>query len=218
MNLKKEPSYKDYIEYQQETVKNITIEQSELVEKYYPIIKALREKSMTVKEIHDLYYDKEKKKHEYTIKTIYRYLDELEEAGLVVVAGHRVTEGSRVLEKLYTRTAKIFYKHMDEEYQNYKREYYQKFIKNQHFILSILFEKPDLDLEEFKSALMPFYTERLKKIDKLMTEIEKHPKLAEFYSKIGIDEINYLNNDLGMILTLIDNPEIIEKLKKLLSK
>ena len=64
---------------------------------------------MTTKEIHDLYIDDETKNHTYTIKTIYRYLEILEEIDLVKIGGHRITEGMRLAEKLYTRTANIFF-------------------------------------------------------------------------------------------------------------
>lgn len=214
MSPKKEPKYKDYIDYKQEIVVNINPEQSKLIEKYYPIIKTLREKSMTVKEIHDLYYEEEKKEHKYTIKTIYRYLDELEAAGLVVVAGHRVTKGSRVIEKLYTRTGKIFYKQMDEEYRKYKNEYYQDLIKNLHFALKILYEKPDLQLEEIQDALFTFFLTSHSKVDEIMSKIEKNPKLAEFYSSISIDKINSLNQNLGMLMTFLTDSTIIEELRE----
>ena len=216
MSPKKDPKFKDYIDYKHEIVKNINSEQSKLIEKYYPIIKALREKYMTVKEIHDLYYDEEKKKHEYTIKTIYRYLDELEDMDLVVVAGHRVTEGSRVYEKLYTRTATIFYKQMDEEYRKYKKEYYQNLIKDLYNVLKILYDKPELLLEDLEKALLPFYTISHSKVDNLMGEIEKNPELAEFYKSISIDRINNLNQNIGMLMTFLSNPEILENLKKTL--
>ncbi|MHA1307742.1 MAG: hypothetical protein ACTSQN_10680, partial [Candidatus Heimdallarchaeota archaeon] len=109
------PKYKDFIEHEPEIVRFLNTEDTELTKKYIRIIKALREKHMTVKEIHDLYIDEETKKHTYTIKTIYRYLEKLEDADLIIVSGHRLTKGNRLPEKLYARTANIFFKSQEEK-------------------------------------------------------------------------------------------------------
>ncbi|NHJ87536.1 MAG: hypothetical protein FK734_18895, partial [Asgard group archaeon] len=83
----KNKNTKDFIEKESEIIVNITPEQMKIANKYGIITSALREKPMTVKEIRDLYYDEENKKHQYSLKTIYRYIEKLEEASLVIVAG-----------------------------------------------------------------------------------------------------------------------------------
>ena len=93
---KEKPKYKDFIEHKPVVVKFLDQDDTELDNKHIRIIKALREKNMTAKEIHDLYTDEDTKKHTYTIKTIYRYLEKLEEANLIIVAGHRLTKGNRI--------------------------------------------------------------------------------------------------------------------------
>ncbi|MHA1186221.1 MAG: hypothetical protein ACTSSK_04990 [Candidatus Heimdallarchaeota archaeon] len=109
------PKYKDFIEHEPEIVKFLDPKDTELANKHIRIIKALREKHMTVKEIHDLYIDQDTNKHTYTIKTIYRYLEKLEELNLIIVSGHRLTKGNRLPEKLYARTANIFFKSQEEK-------------------------------------------------------------------------------------------------------
>ena len=78
--------------------------------KYVPIIKMLRKRPMTVKEIEAEYNqgfeDESDKKSD---KTLYRYLKELENAALVIPTGQRVVIGRTATETLYGRTAKIFY-------------------------------------------------------------------------------------------------------------
>jgi Fe2+ or Zn2+ uptake regulation protein len=205
--------YKDYIDFTPKVIKRINSQQYELVEKYMPIIRALREKPMTVKEIHDLYYNEKKGKHKYTIKTIYRYLDELEEEKLVTVAGHRVTEGSRVYEKLYTRTARIFFKEIDEAYKKHKENYYQHLISQLHTVFSILYDKPASSSEKLEEILLPFFKGSHAKGEELMNEIENNPKLAEFYSELSIDDINSLNLHAGLLMAFIEQPEILEQLR-----
>lgn len=79
----------------------------------YPVIAFLRHGNFTVKEITDAYpgfslniSDPKNKKSD---KTIYRYLSKLKSLGLIDEVGQRVTSGQIVNEKLWGRTAKIFY-------------------------------------------------------------------------------------------------------------
>ncbi|MHA1667560.1 MAG: hypothetical protein ACTSX6_12015 [Candidatus Heimdallarchaeaceae archaeon] len=118
----------DIINYEQETVK--VIKDPELMKFFYnghaPVLFALREGPLTVKEIEQAYNsyikievekdsslsreEKEKKivEKQRSEKSIYRYLTELHEAGLVVKAGQRVVTGKTATETLYWRTARIF--------------------------------------------------------------------------------------------------------------
>ena len=212
----KKKKTKDFIEKELQLILYITPEQMKIVEKYRIIIKALREKYMTVKEIHDLYYDTETKKHRYTIKTIYRHLEILEEQNLVTAIGHRVTEGSRVLEKLYARTGTIFYLEMDEEYQKYKQKYYDKLLDSLHVVISELYNKPDLDLQKFKEIFLPYFSSIHAEVEKLMKQIPGNPRLTDLYSKIDINSVNALNQNAVMIKVLLSKPEILEKLRKVL--
>ncbi|NPD90739.1 MAG: helix-turn-helix transcriptional regulator, partial [Asgard group archaeon] len=102
MAKKVDKKFKDYIDYEPPVIKFLNGEQTKLAEEHLKIIKALRiNKHMTAKEIHDLYIDEETSKPTYTIKTIYRYLEKLEETDLVKISGHRMTEGKRLSEQLY---------------------------------------------------------------------------------------------------------------------
>lgn len=76
----------------------------------YPILALLRHGNFTVKEITELYPTyagpRGKKKSE---KTIYRYLRELKNGGLIDEVGQRVIKGQTATEKIWGRTAKVFY-------------------------------------------------------------------------------------------------------------
>ncbi len=81
----------------------------------YPIIALLRHGNFTAKEITELYSTYSgsgyKPKSE---KTIYRYLKELKEAGLIDEVGQRVIKGQTATEKIWGRTAKVFYIQQEE--------------------------------------------------------------------------------------------------------
>ena len=74
---------------------------------YSPILVALKEGPMTVRDLEKRYA--ELAAEAKSDKTLYRYLKFLEKAGLVVPAGQRVTVGKTATEALYARTAKLFY-------------------------------------------------------------------------------------------------------------
>ena len=117
-----------YSSYKEETVKIIQNKaEFDILEdsKFEPIIIALREGPLTVRELEEKYneiiqekIEKEdispkqkealKKKLERKSKTLYKYLNILEENGFVVQAGKRVIENQTATESLYGRTAKLF--------------------------------------------------------------------------------------------------------------
>ncbi|MFX0092162.1 MAG: hypothetical protein ACFFBD_10410, partial [Candidatus Hodarchaeota archaeon] len=70
--------YREFITFEPKAVKFLQKNEMNLVDEHHLIIKALRNKNMTVKEIHGLYYKSEKKAFEYNIKTIYRHLEKLD--------------------------------------------------------------------------------------------------------------------------------------------
>jgi len=78
---------------------------------HYPIIAYLRHGYHTVKEITDAYplFSSNPEKSKKSDKTIYRYLNELKKINLVKVVGQRVIRGQTATEKIWGRTAKIFY-------------------------------------------------------------------------------------------------------------
>lgn len=94
-------------------------------EGYAPVLWALRDQPLTVKEILEKYNQyvalnvakmelSAKDKKEKTVatqrseKTIYRYLKDLENLGLIAKAGQRVVIGKTATENLFCRTARIF--------------------------------------------------------------------------------------------------------------
>ena len=121
-------NFRDVINFQEEGVLVIKDpKRSGMVkdDNYYSVLWALREGPLTVKEISKRYKryvnlkvekmglegeEREKKITEMcrSEKTIYRYLKDLLEAGLVAKAGQRVVLGKTITENLFSRTARIY--------------------------------------------------------------------------------------------------------------
>ncbi|MHA1125205.1 MAG: hypothetical protein ACTSO7_04350 [Candidatus Heimdallarchaeota archaeon] len=212
------PKYKDFIEHEPEIVRFLNTEDTELTKKYIRIIKALREKHMTVKEIHDLYIDEETKKHTYTIKTIYRYLEKLEDADLIIVSGHRLTKGNRLPEKLYARTANIFFKSQEEKTSPEAIEKRKDMIKKIYGILNEVGDAPMIDYQEFEEIITKKLELELKYIREVIEKVPDNKKLSEIFSGSDIGSVNYLNEFAGDILLMIKHPDLIDKIQKIYKK
>ncbi len=63
---------------------------------------------------------------------------------------------------------------------------------------------------------MPFFKNAHSEADDLMRLIPENENLTELYKKIDIDSVNSLNSNMSMLKTFLANPEILEKLRKLL--
>ena len=120
--------FQDIITFEQKGVE--VIKDQKLIKIFYdegysPVLWALRDKPLTVKEILEKYNQnvainvekmglkgtaKQKKIEETqrSEKTIYRYLKDLENLGLIAKAGQRVVIGKTATENLFWRTARIF--------------------------------------------------------------------------------------------------------------
>ncbi len=88
---------------------------------YFPVIIALQEGPMTVKQITEKYNNIVRKKAikmdipkdafekmKRSEKTIYRYIKELSELGIVANSGQRLVLGKTATENLFSRVAKVF--------------------------------------------------------------------------------------------------------------
>jgi len=113
---------KNFVQEEVRVVGNPRLVKKFFNESYAPIFWVLRSEPMTVKDI-EIQYNKivrEKGKEQgfneeqleklnRSDKSIYRYIKELTEVGLVTPVGQRVVIGKTATEILYARTSKIFY-------------------------------------------------------------------------------------------------------------
>ncbi|NHJ47990.1 MAG: hypothetical protein FK733_09395 [Asgard group archaeon] len=206
---------KDYINYIPEVVKFITKEEIALADKFPIIIDALRKKNMTVKEIHNLFFDQEIKAYKYAIKTIYRHLEELERARLVSVAGFRETKGSRKAEKLYTKSAIIFFQVKDEEYMHLKKDVRKKIVEQVYVVLGEMLERKDVNFEKFSNLIGAFFDKQHLAIDSIVDGIQENQILADLYGEMDPEYIRVINTFSATFITFLNNPSMFKILEKM---
>ena len=215
MSPKEMQNYKDFIDYEPEVIRYIDQEESRLINKYSIIMNALRDKNMTVKEIHDLYFDDEIKKHACTLKTIYRYLKRLEKANFVTVAGHRMREGSRQTEKIYSKTAKIFLAKKDKEYLSKKITFRRSLSKNVSTLLKEAFNKTNKESEEFQKIMLELLDKNHKVTDEILDNLLKNEELINLYAETQLDEMQLVNIYEMFLITWLKYPELYKNAMKL---
>jgi hypothetical protein len=219
MSNKKEMKgkYKDFIDFEPEILKYLTDEQHFTTLKYKPIIVALRNKPMTPKEIHELYYNEDSKEHACSIKSIYRYLEKLEEADLIRVAGYRITEGKRVTENLFLRTAKIFSKRNINPNHPLAVKKRNMTKENLRVILEETSNSEIKDLEKFKEIIEKWLLYEIQYNREIMKQVPNSERLKERFSKLDMEFINYLNEFAARMFILIKHPDLIAKIQKIFS-
>ena len=211
----KETKYQDYTNFTPEKLKFLDEDQEKLADDHLIIIRNLRKKEMTAKEIHDFYYEEEKKTHSKSLKTIYRYLKDLDDEGIVTITGHRIKEGSRVTEKLYGRTAQLFIRQYAQSgmCEDENKEYADMLTK----INCARFGVVNPDFAAFKQFYFDFFKHLTEEYQEVFTSLLKNEKIPEYFAKNDINKGNYILDLTATFGTLVRHPELLEQLANLIS-
>jgi hypothetical protein len=140
-----------------ETLLVLETSKLDLVKEYKKILWGMMDQYFSAKDMHELYFDPQSKKYERGLKTIYRYIEKLQEEGLIKEAGQRMTEGSRAVETLYCRTAKIFFYEGPEVLDQWKTPENREFLDKIRIILQE-YHRIELEPDEFTQFAMDFFT------------------------------------------------------------
>jgi len=212
-----EPEYKDFIEKKPQVVMKVNSRQMELLSEHILITQNLgKREQMTVKEIHELYWDEKEKKHGKTLKTIYRYMDLLEEQGIVQVAGHRKPKGSHLTEKLYSRKATVYF---EEEAKPTKWWTEEEGIKQLETIWKVgkkYFGMEEEKMKDFANVIGSYFGEREIIILELLEMIEEDKELAEELKGISIMDFKSIFSMISMIKAYSKEGAVREKLDELI--
>ncbi|MFW9831453.1 MAG: hypothetical protein ACFFD8_06730 [Candidatus Thorarchaeota archaeon] len=217
---KEEPKdYDDFITKTPEPVIFINDEQKEVAHEHSEIIRALIGKNMTAKEIHALYWNAEKEEYNKTIKTVYRYLETLEEVGLVQICGHRKPQDSRLTEQLYCRTANVFYL-VDERTKTkwWETEKGTKYFTKISNLLQALFDIPDDKIPQLIDLLREFSQKQEEMTLEMYRKTPDNKVLTEVFSKADLYEIKDLANRVTLIGVMFRHPDLCDRIHKMLSK
>ena len=206
--------FKDFISFDQAIILDINSEQRYLVTKYHTIIKGLRQRNLTVKEIHQLYWEPRENKPTKTLKTVYRYLDLLEEHNLVVIAGQRMTRGRRVTEKIYCLTAQYFHD-SDLDLKFWDTPDSELFAKKVGILLSDVLQNKNFKKEEsynlIHHSLQLSSNYQYFNILEIIDKIRKSPELQKSVESAKFDE-HTLISYTSQLLVLIRNFGAINQL------
>ncbi|MHA2272603.1 MAG: hypothetical protein ACXACI_12125 [Candidatus Hodarchaeales archaeon] len=214
--LRKEetPEYTDFITFKPETVKFLNKRQLEVSMSHIPLLKALRNKYMTAKEIHNLYKDPETGKHSCTLKTVYRYLEKLEKEGLITVAGHRIMEGSQIAGKIYSRTANLFFPQQDDEHSKWwETERGQEFAQKMNTIMSESLQRAEADTGKFYDFFKQYIETGAHIMGELLEKTKDSEKLAAVF--IESETLEPLTIYTSTLLIFMHQPELLEELRKI---
>ena len=216
---KSSSSYEDFISSEPELIQIISAPQMSLMDEYSSIMRALVEVPKTVKELHSLYWDHREKKHNKTIKTVYRHLDTLEEAGLVKVAGHRKTSDSRMTEKLYGRAAMVFFlEEKDRGPSWWETDSGKEQLERVGNLIFSFFGVSDVNSSEFQELMKQYHDSWDKTVRKLFEETSRSKALADVFGKAEIYNIKSMANMVGMLGAFRDKPGLLDRMMTLLQE
>jgi Fe2+ or Zn2+ uptake regulation protein len=213
-----EDQYEEYIANTPQRFLLTTQQQFEIAKEHSIIIRALSEGNLSVKEIHDLYITPGAKKHSKTLKTIYRYMDTLEAAGLVKVAGYRKYANKRATEKLYCRTARVFFNR-----ENELKEQWLTTTDGHEYVKSlaqILWSLKNPEIEppiELTNQLTKYIRETETQVNKIIDLITSDEKISKILDKHKLSHIQNLLTMSSHIQAMLEI-DINDQIKKTLEK
>lgn len=148
--------------------------------------------------------------------TIYRLIQDLKNAGLVVEAGLRVKENSPKDQLLYTSVAKtiIYFEASDEFWL--EEETWKKASSLIQQVLEIAFDKKILDSDKFHDIFTSIQKNRLDFFTKSLLNVNRSDIVNFFFSSLNNTELNALLDALGTVSYFNANDEILQTKKDLL--
>ena len=223
--------YQDYINYEEKAILILDDEDAWKLmgdSRYSPILVALRIGPLTVKDLEVEYNklvlkgidnlslgSKDKKelaeKTRRKGKTLYKYLAQLEKAGLIVQAGKRIKMGQTATETLYGRTAKLFY-YSDKRKLSKLTESVKKIIPVLGRILSL-----DMGGKEISDeCLLKFIDDTFHTTDNQLNEIftKYSDVITEASSEIYFDDLYILVETIQIYMSIKNAPELMKQLEK----
>ncbi len=207
-----------YITYKPQNVKFVSKEELDLIKEHYLIISALRNTVMSVKDIHNLFQDQKTGNYTYTLKTIYRHLEKLEDAGIVTAAGYREKKGTRSCEKVFCRTAKIFYPEFEEkDLEWWELESGEKYTQIFRITLVELLQTSEPDKTLFNKLFKKLNVLQTKTKKDLFEKAGNNVELADSLSQIDINKLNSIADLASILKVLLQEPDLLNQKQSLLN-
>ena len=181
-------------------------------ENYNPIIVILRQGHKTVDEIHREYNRLWKVNHPEkkpkSKKTIYYYLGELEKKGIVIKSGQRMVKGKTAVEKLYSRTAVMFY---FLGTHNWEKKENDKIVESYRQVLGLLTNKPAPTTEQTINFLQKMEKKLEKEIESLFKENSE--MMTKYARQLNFEKMDKLFNLIQITIAILKfKPEELESI------
>ncbi|MHA1346604.1 MAG: hypothetical protein ACTSVO_04125 [Candidatus Heimdallarchaeaceae archaeon] len=189
---------------------------------HIPVISALREGPMTVKQITEKYNESVRhkaiklgipkdafEKMKRSEKTIYRYIKKLTDLEIVTISGQRLVIGKTATENLYSRSSKVFLLY-NRENRWWDESENKAIIQRAARILQVVEEIPKIDLNCFSKRIVDL----LKFGESYVFEAlnKKHDEVALILAEGGLEESKKLLSIINIATMLYSE----EKEKNLL--
>ncbi|MFQ5979154.1 MAG: hypothetical protein ACE5OZ_13595 [Candidatus Heimdallarchaeota archaeon] len=211
----KTQKHEDYITSAPEPIKFMTMEEMYVARDFFYILRVLTATPKTAKEIFE---DIKEKGLKSKLKTIYRHLEKLHDAGLVMIAGHRSRKGRGSPEKLYQRTARIFYVGPKEKIAGTKMEESgKKGAEIAATFLKGLYQKEVKDEPAFSEAIWQFMQSQIQVVWELVENAKTNKNLEKTIYELDIATLGFLLDLTTSIASLLRHPELIEKFNRFLN-
>lgn len=212
-------AYQDFITEGTKPVMLVDKNKMAIFDKHSKIMKALIGQCKTVKELHDeLFFDQKSGEHSKTTKTVYRYMDELQEQGLVIVAGHRKPEKSRLTEKLYARSAYIYFQTDKENIEDYwETEKGCEIIKNYSNTISSLISI-ESDTKKINEIVKKIFQIQTNVINEILQEAGSNDQLSKNMMQMGMNDLKPFLSLITTFRVIREEPELITLIQNLYKK
>ncbi|NHJ85948.1 MAG: winged helix-turn-helix transcriptional regulator [Asgard group archaeon] len=207
-------SFKDIITNRQKIIQDVSgpvVDEVLSDENHRAVLQFLFDGPLTVEELEIAF---KQSKNDKSDKSIYRYLNKLKKAGLIIEAGKRIysDEDNQIrTQTLFSRVAKIIYhtgkKFMHEEIEN----------KSYEILSYILQEKLGLkdqaEIAELSEKTNQLLIAKHASISELF-QSTKNERLLELLQELEIHELYPILDFAGWIILFEEHPEIIKELIK----
>ena len=229
-NLESTLNKKDYKELIDFTPKSISIvqnvEKEEILGKHSKILNLLQKQDCTAKELHELFLNKKLGKYDYSLKTVYEHLRFLEEKGLVIHSGQRMTKGKRTTEKLYRASAKFYLFHRESipvpissgvQKPSSDSSALFNIIK---IILTTNLNHFDIEDNALSALITKFNVNYWKNKVQILHEIEKNASELEpllSNQNLGLS-LQHMLTSINTLAVLLKNPEVFTALLEIFSQ
>jgi len=213
--------YEDIIRYQPipiMIIKDEEMNQYLWVWYYSLVVRVMRKRPMTVREI-EAAFNKQAEKEKYnepkSDTTIYRYVKTLESVGLIKQAGRRVYFEGTKTEILYSRTARVFYYiNLPDSY--WKADAGKIFYERLFLAIRKIYDNHELDKIRFKEFVIKYERAKAKEISTLVSKLDD--EALEDITEIEWWEILQVLRYAEFLGVMLNQPDQLDELKKCFKK